>query len=41
MQFFATNEGARVFEKVEEVWDQFIFHDCSPLDWLHLLLDLR
>jgi hypothetical protein len=28
LQLFATNEGARVFEKVEEVWDLAIFHDC-------------
>jgi hypothetical protein len=31
LQLFATNEGARVFEKVEEVWDRAIFYDCpSP-----------
>jgi hypothetical protein len=28
MQVFATNESARVFAKVEEVWDRAIFYDC-------------
>lgn len=28
MQLFATNESARVFAMVEEVWDRAIFHDC-------------
>ena len=28
LQLFATNEAARVFEKVEDVWNRFIFHDC-------------
>jgi hypothetical protein len=28
MQLFATSKGACVFEKVEEVWERFIFYDC-------------
>ena len=28
IQLFATNESARVFAIVEEIWDRAIFHDC-------------
>jgi hypothetical protein len=31
IQLFATNKSARVFAKVEEVWDRMIFHDCPGL----------
>ena len=28
LQLFATNKGARVFKKLEDVWNRFIFYDC-------------